>query len=165
MQSVRIWKQILQISDPFIFFIHTCLRGPWIAVTIGHHGEGGIDGPRWPVKTYTSCWSRAVASRWTWAIHCLSRRLPSEKCCPLSFCVALTSLSFALLDVVTSKERFFSQVFQTKIFCFIWHLLRAEKPAAFCLILSKKKGKIIVSPTQCCEWADNLKVLLLKTDN
>lgn len=65
------------------------------AITAGHHGEGGIDGTHWLVKMYTSCWSRAAASRWTWAIHCLSGTQLSEKCRPpfSPFLTPLTSLS------------------------------------------------------------------------
>lgn len=28
-------------------------RGPWLAVTTGHHGEGGIDGSHWLLTTYS----------------------------------------------------------------------------------------------------------------
>lgn len=69
--------------------------GPWLAVSAGHHGEGAMDGTHWLVKMYTSCWTRAAASRWTQAIHCLSGTQLSEKSSPpySSFHTVLTSLS------------------------------------------------------------------------
>lgn len=92
--------------------------GPWLAVTVGHHGEGGIDGTRLLVKTYTSCWSRAAASRWTWAIHCLSgTQLSEERCPPFSFfLVLLTSLSFAAYDEVMETRVFFFHFCQSTRF-------------------------------------------------
>lgn len=53
--------------------------GPRLSAAAGRHGEAGIDSAHWLVKMYTSCWSRAAASRWTRAIHCLSGTQLSEK--------------------------------------------------------------------------------------
>lgn len=80
---------------------------PRVAVTAGHHGKGGIDGTHWLLKMYTSCWSRAAASRWTWAIHCLSGTQLSEKCRPpfSFFLTELTSLSPATQDDVVYRGR------------------------------------------------------------
>lgn len=65
---------------------------------------------------YTSCWSRAAASRWTRAIHCLSGTQLSQKCRPpySSFHAALTSLSPATLDDAVRPGRRVHKVFKKK---------------------------------------------------
>jgi len=136
--------------------------GPWLAVIVGHHGEEGIDGSHWLVKMYTSCWSRAAASRWTWAIYCLSGTQLSEKCFPplFSFLMALTSLSLATYDEAIGAGSFFCQCTRfSKWRCALlgfWHRVRAAKPAVFYLFLSTKRQ------TMCCIGVDSLKRNILK---